>query len=205
MWSKALDNNSTGNNDNLQNVFDLDGDNYGLSNYDTRHRFVTNFVYELPGPDFGAASYIAGGWQVSGILTLQAGRPVTARLNGDNSRTGASARPDQICDPNTGPETPNNFWNKACFVTPPRGTFGNAGRNTLIGPGMRQFDMSAAKQFAIDDVRYVQFRVEAFNIFNHPVFGQPSGRTNSSSFGVIRSTLVNTTARQIQLGLKVYF
>ena len=205
MWSKATDNNSTGNNDNLQNVFDLDGGNYGLSNYDTRHRFVTNFVYELPGPEFGAASYIAGGWQLSGILTLQAGRPVTARLNGDNSRTGASARPDQICDPNTGPETPNNFWNKACFVTPPRGTFGNAGRNTLIGPGMRQFDMSAAKQFAIDDVRYVQFRVEAFNIFNHPVFGQPSGRTNSSSFGVIQSTLVNTTARQIQLGLKVYF
>ena len=205
MWSKALDNDSNGNNQQSQNVFDFDRDSYGLSNFDTRHRFVTNFVYELPGPDSRPASYIAGGWQVSGILTLQAGRPRTAELNGDNTRTGARARPDQICDPNTGPKTPNNFWNKACFVTPPRGTFGNAGRNTLTGPGMRQFDMSAAKEFPIDDVRYVQFRLEAFNIFNHAVFGQPSHRTNSRSFGVIQSTLVNTTSRQIQLGLKVYF
>jgi hypothetical protein len=226
MWSKALDSASTGSSRDVSVVQDFRNPaaEYGLSNFDTRHRFVTNFVYEIPlgsGHTYlrdGALSHILGGWQVSGILTLQAGRPVTAQLVGDWSRTGGRTRdrPHIVGDPNKGPKTPNSFWNENAFALPERGTFGNGGRNTLIGPGMRQFDMAVMKNFPLgsDESRRVQFRMEAFNIFNHPVFGQPNGTIritgneldfDRSNYGVIRSTLVNTTARQIQLGLKIYF
>jgi hypothetical protein len=215
LWSKALDNGSVGSptGDRIQDARNLSVE-YGPSAFDARHRFVTSFVYELPlgsGRRFiqqGALSHVLGGWQISGIATLQAGRPEMAILAGDNSNTaGSTDRPNVVGNPNTGKKTVDNFWNKDALVVPARGTFGNAGRNILVGPGMQGLDMALMKHFYLGSERdrRIQFRAEAFNILNHPIFGQPNGSFNTTNFGVIQSTLVNTTSRQIQLAIKIFF
>ena len=155
----------------------------------------------------GLPKQILGGWQASGILVLQGGRPVTAGTTGDLSNTGGSTRPNMIGDPNTGADTTSSFWNASAFALPAANTFGNAGRATLIGPGMRSFDFSMVKNFPIgsDSKRRVQFRGEIFNIFNHPILSNPSTTVNAAGFNTITSTLINTTSRQIQVALKIYF
>jgi len=177
-----------------------------------RHRLVTNFVYEIPlgaGHTYlkqGVISHVLGGWQMSGVVTLQSGRPSTIGLTGDRSNTaGGGDRPDAVANPNSGLKTVDSYYNKDAFVLAPANAFGNAGRNTLIGPAMQAFDVALMKNFRFDENRRVQFRTEAFNVLNHPIFGQPGSTFNTADFGTIRSTLVNTTSRQIQLGLKIFF
>ena len=185
MWSKNMESG------NGQEIYR--GQEKGLSGLDARHRTVTNFIYALPaGPNHahfkeGPFSYVLGGWQLSGILTLQAGRPATPSLSGDISNTGGTTRPIVVSDPNDGPKTTSAYWNKDAFILPAANTFGNAGRSTLIGPGMRAFDMSLQKSFGIDAEarRRIQFRGEFFNIFNHPILGQPNSTVNGPNFGQI--------------------
>ena len=184
-----------------------------LSPDDARHRLTSNFLYGIPlGKNHrflnnGPANKILGDWQVTGILTFQTGRPATPSLSGDISNTGASVRPNMIGDPNSGPKTSSQFWNPAAFAIPASGTFGNAGAGILTGPGMRTFDFSLTKNFPFgrDEKRRVQFRGEIFNLFNHPVWGVPGTSVNGPTFGQVSGTLVNTTSRQIQLALKMYF
>jgi hypothetical protein len=213
MWSKSIDNSSVPGGGGIQDARNLQAQR-AVSDFDTRHRFVTNFNYAIPlgnGHTFlssGPAAKILGDWQMGGILTLQAGRPITPTISGDNSNTGGgSDRPDLVGDPNSGLKTTASFWNKSAFAIPKAGTFGNAGRNTLIGPGMRAFDFSLMKNipFSASEQRKAQFRAEFFNIFNHPILGQPAAQVNVANFGTISSTLVNSTSRQIQLALKVFF
>jgi hypothetical protein len=204
LWSKAIDSG---------NRSDMLGLEPGLASFDARHRQVTSFIYEVPlgnGHRFlnsGIPAKVLGNWQVSGVSTLQSGRPATIGWTGDISNTGGSARPVAVGDPNTGAKTTNSFWNAAAFVAPAANTFGNAGRNTLIGPGMRAFDFSLSKNFEIsaDGKRRVQFRGEIFNLFNHPIYDQPNTTFNNAGFNTIRGILINTTPRQIQLGLKAFF
>jgi len=202
LWSKTIDSG---------NRPDMLGVEAGLASFDARHRQVTNFIYEIPlgnGHKYlssGVLSHVLGNWQISGIHTMQSGRPATIGWTGDISNTGGSARPVVVGDANTGAKTTNSFWNAAAFSAPAANTFGNAGRNTLIGPGMRAFDFSMAKNFRIDEKRRVQFRGEIFNIFNHPIYDQPNTTFNNADFNTIRGILINTTPRQVQLGLKVFF
>jgi hypothetical protein len=207
LWSKSLDNGMNSG----QDARNVDAE-YGLSSFDVRHRLVTNFVYEIPlgaGHTYlkeGVISHVLGGWQMSGVVTLQSGRPSTIGLTGDRSNTaGGGDRPDAVANPNTGAKTVDSYYNKDAFVLAPANAFGNAGRNTLVGPGMQAFDVALMKNFRFDENRRVQFRTEAFNVLNHPIFGQPGSTFNTADFGTIRSTLVNTTSRQIQLGLKIFF
>lgn len=196
----------------------------GLSGFDIRNRLVFSPVYELPfgkGKQFlGSnrfASAIAGGWQVSGIMTLQSGHPFTALVSRDNSNTlGTVDRPNIVGDPYTpGPvaanptcvaptqlQTPTAWINPCAFVLAPAGTYGNGGRNNIIGPSFKNLDFVVSRVFKVRERLAVQFRVEAFNLFNHPNFDLPSQTVDTSTFGSIPSA---AAARQLQFGLKIKF
>lgn len=187
----------------------------GLSEFDTRHRFVTSFVYELPwGPGKkwlsnirGPVGHILGGWQVTGILTLQSGRPFTIVTGRDISNTGTDNRPFLVGDPKPEKRTPDRWFNTAAFSDRvlPSGVFayGDVGRNTIIADGINNFDLALFKNFNFDEERRLQFRAEFFNIANHANFGIPSRNLSSSAFGRVSST--TTLNRQIQFGLKFVF
>jgi hypothetical protein len=99
--------------------------------------------------------------------------------------------------------SPDRWFNTSAFVLRPRGTFGTAGRNTIIGPGSIQLDFSAHKQFRIAENHALQFRFEAFNFPNHPNWGNPDFSITSQTFGRINST--RTNMREIQVALKYMF
>ena len=161
----------------------------------------------------GVVNAIAGGWQVSSILTLQTGLPGSI-LNGyDAPNYGQTvSRPNAtgatVALPR-GEQDPERFFNTAAFARTALGTYGNAGRNTIIGPGLISWDFSAIKNFAVRENQQLQFRLEFFNLPNHPnwAFASNSGSSSTNlsdpNFGKIRST--RTNMREIQLGLKFIF
>jgi len=182
----------------------------GLSGFDLRHRMVFSPVYELP---FGrgkaflnenrVVGAIAGGWQLAGILTLQSGRPFTALVSRDNANVLASVdRPNIIGNGNDGPKTVQQWINVSAFQLAPAGTYGNAGRNNLIGPSWKNVDLVVSRTFRVTERIAAQFRVEAFNAFNHPNFDLPVQTFDTPSFGSIPSA---EAARQLQFGLKIKF
>jgi hypothetical protein len=150
-------------------------------------------------------NYVIGGWQLSSIFSAQTGRPLTAVESGNISGTFQNSdRPNVVagCNPNDGPKTVGQWFNVNCFTLPPTNTFGNAGRNIIIGPKFVNIDFSLARNFDIRENMRLQFRVEAFNLANHPNFNYPNSTQNSPSFGHIASA---ADPRQIQLGLKLVF
>jgi hypothetical protein len=181
----------------------------GLSDFDVRHRFVFSPVYDLPfgkGRPFlsqGLWSKALGGFQVSGILTLQTGNPLTASYSGNISNTYNSAdRPNAIGDPNDGPQTVTQWFNTAAFAKPAANSFGNEGRNVIQCPGLRNLDFTLARSFQLGERLTIRFRAELFNSLNHPNFNFPNATADSSSFGAIPSAL---DPRQVQLALKAIF
>ncbi len=184
-------------------------DERGLSDFDVRHRIVASTIWEIPlgkghrGFGSGPLAHVFGGWQASGILSLQSGRPFTAVLSGDFSNTlNRNDRPNLIGDPNSGPKTVQQWFNKDAFQTQATGSFGTAGRNIIIGPGFQNLDFALSRNFSVTERFRIQFRTELFNAFNHANFNYPAATQNASSFGQIASAL---DPRQIQFGLKVIF
>lgn len=187
----------------------------GLSSFDTRHRFVTSALYDVPfgkgravNITNGLLNAIAGGWQTGIIFTTQSGFPQTISTGGtDRSGNGAGFdRPNATgADPNLANRTPNLWINKDAFVLQPATTFGSTGRNTFIGPSFLTLDFSAHKEFVIPKLENhrLQYRFEGFNIMNHPVWGAPNGNILSSGFGQITGTAV--AMRQLQMALKYTF
>jgi Carboxypeptidase regulatory-like domain len=188
----------------------------GPTEFDVRHRFVASYIWELPfgkGRKYGtqwnrAMDFALGGWQITGIHVVQSGLALTATLGGANVvNLGGErrARPDLVGDPElSGSQRTLARWFNtdafAAFSVPK--AFGNAGVGIMRGPGMANFDFSLTKNFPVSDRRYVQFRTELFNAFNHPNFGPPNIARDSSGFGQI---LTAANARIIQFGLKFYF
>jgi hypothetical protein len=183
---------------------------WGLSTYDVRNAAVINGTYELP---FARRNKFVGGWSVSAIETLQSGFPFTPQLGYNPSGDGDSRNPVR---PNWNPSFsgpvilggPNEFFNPAAFSTPATGTYGNVGRDTLIGPGIAELDISALKKTALSERVTLQFRAELFNVLNRANFGIPNAVVFSSATsgisptaGVITSTA--TSSRQVQFGLKL--
>lgn len=221
-WSKSIDDASNffpsaGDPNYPQNSYDLRSER-GRSNFDVAHRLSVSYVYDLP---FGKGrKYLAGnggwstlftGWQTSGIVTLQTGRPFTVALlrEFDNSGTGISAlgfgandRPNVAGDPNAGARNIDQWFNTNAFAFPLPGTFGNAGRNILEGPGYQSVNASILKNTALSEGVSIQFRAEAFNLFNHPNFNLPDNFLGSPTFGRITSA---REPRHIQFGLKLLF
>ncbi len=203
----------------VSNIFDPLADR-GLSDYDVRQNLSANFVWELPfqrGNDAGALHALVAGWQLAGIVRLSAGSPFTAVLGYDRARvgaprTGGGQRPDLASgDKNPVTGGSDQYFDPSGFALPPAGTFGNLGRNTLIGPGIANVDLSLVKNTGVGGQRNLQFRLDMFNIFNRANFAMPdeTARTVFSASGPVagagRLTSTVTTARQIQLGVKFIF
>ena len=226
-WSKSLDDGDTLNPSAATNAPGLAMNpgnlamDYGLSTFDVRNVAVISGSYQLPfgkGHLFPLAqtdwrNKLASGWTLDGIVTARSGFPFTPQLSfnpSNNGDTRNSIRPS--FNPNfTRPVVlggPNRYFNPNAFIVPPNGTFGNVGRDTLIGPGLETVDLSARKDTTLTESVKVELRAEFFNVlnranFNTPnliVFTQPSGAPATTA-GVITST--SSSARQIQFGLKL--
>lgn len=189
----------------------------GRSSDDARHRFVASYVYELP---FGKgrrwmsssnriADAIVGGWRASGVTTFMSGMPTTARQPGNRSNTDqGDIRPDRICDGDLGSaRTLSRFFDTSCYVLTPLYRWGNSGRDTIQGPGLVDFDLSVAKDFAVHENKRLQFRAEFLNLSNAPYFGKPQASVGTPTFGKITSLARGGTAntRIVQLAVKFLF
>jgi carboxypeptidase family protein len=208
-WGKAIDLNSD--NDGLvtlTNVYDPQY-NRGPSDYDITHTLTSSWIYEFP----WARNQWYGGWQVSGIMLIRGGLPLTVTQNQGVQSTGTGNRPNRICDGNISDRTIDRWFDTSCFVSPAdiTGTYGDAGRGIIRGPGSFNIDASLIKNTRFG--RYeTEFRIEAFNVLNHPQFGNPNTTLGNAAFGTISSMLSNpscslcgTVERQVQLGVKVRF
>jgi Carboxypeptidase regulatory-like domain len=221
-WSKSIDDAS--------NFFTSAGDpNFpqdsmnpaaerGRSNFDVRHRLSLSYSYDFPIgrgtsrlPDSGWLTTLLSGWQTFGIISMQSGRPFTVALlpEIDNSNTGRSSlgfgandRPNIVGNPTAAHPTPDQWFNASAFAFSPFGTFGDAGRNILDGPGFQNINASLVKNTVLAERFNIQFRVEAFNLFNHPNFDLPDNFLGSPTFGKILSA---QSPRHIQFGLKLLF
>jgi hypothetical protein len=193
----------------------------GLSDFDVRHNFSFNYLWEIPGSKAkeGALKWVTNGWQLGGIFRVATGLPFSVFVGGDSlgMRNGNAFNfPNRLdtpeCKNSVNPGNPNHYIKTECFIMPPAGRFGNAGRNTLIGPGIKNFDLSLFKNNRFGEGLNIQLRAEIFNVFNHANFTVPL-RTESQIFNVsgVRistagvSTSTSTTSRQIQLALKFIF
>jgi Carboxypeptidase regulatory-like domain/TonB dependent receptor len=217
-WSRSLDEGAGGNSStgesriNIQNPRNLIAD-YGLSNFNFSQRFTLSTVYLIPighGRQFlGNANRVVdgvvGGWQLTSIVTLESGAPFSVSLASATANTGTFTRPNRICNGNlpSGQQTIKEWYNPSCFVNPPLYTFGNTGRNVLIGPGLETWDLGADKDFRITERFGLQFRAEFFNTLNHPNFGLPNSSIGSTAAGTITGVLTN--ARQVQFALRLHF
>jgi len=187
-----------------------------------RHAFKGYAVYQLPfgrGKQFLNSSRwldeAVGGWQVSGTVVLQTGQPFTVYGDQANYALAGSVFPDRnpgvsLYASNKGV---NGWFNSSAFLRPADGTWGNVRRNSLYGPGMNVFNMSAAKSFGLpwEEAR-IEFRADAENVFNHPSFQNPGGVYLGDSSGpgtayTSTNTIsgVNVGGRNLQLMLRVSF
>jgi outer membrane receptor protein involved in Fe transport len=201
-----------------QNSFDTRAER-AASSFDQRHRFTLNFVYDLDILPRALTTWpkrLTQSWQLSGIYSVASGVPITPFWNGaapSGNGESSNDRPNIVGDPNHGPKRADAWFNTAAFVPASPASFGNAGRNSIIGPRSNIADFSVMKSTAINERFSLQFRAEFFNIFNHPNLGLPNVTVNSSAFGTITSTadfaagnpLSDGGSRQLQLALKLVF
>jgi outer membrane receptor protein involved in Fe transport len=186
-----------------QNTRDLESWE-GPSDFDIRHRFVGNFVVELPFGEGkpmltdGVAGKIFGGWLLSGIYSSRSGRPFTVTQGNNNVGPDQTGMPNLTGDP-TGPKTVARWFNPAAFTPVPSGTFGNAGRNILRGPGWVTFDMSVQRRIAINSRASVTLRADVFNIFNRANFGLPVSNIAAANVGVISSLAGDPRVAQLSI------
>lgn len=190
----------------------------GLSDFDIRHRFVANYVYQIPSFRHlvsGVPHAIAEGWQTTGIVTLQTGQPFSVLTGQSLSGTGlGNDRPDLVGNPNAGPHTVNQWFNASAFTLNQPLTFGNAGRNIITGPPFKNFDFALIKDTRVAEAANIEFRAEFFNVFNHPNLALPANIESAPNFGAISQTpdvaqnnvgLGSGGPRLIQFGLKFSF
>jgi hypothetical protein len=204
-WSKALSTaQSGGTNDNA--FVRPDGlnreANYGPSSFDRRQVLAINYVYELPKLPVGNAltRAITDGWQISGVTQAVTGSPFTPGFSiqgaGNQNITGSNSEPARIgvvagCNPYTGSSDPFNRLNPACFFAPSPGSIGlESGINFLYGPSIVNFDLAVQKQFVVKERLHFQFRVDAFNAFNHTEFSGYNGTLNFNSYPTNSSGIV---------------
>ena len=208
-FGKAIDLNSD--NDGtvtLTNVYDPQY-NRGPADYDITHTLSSSWIYEIP----WARDKLYGGWQFGGILLLRGGLPLTVTQTQGVQSTGTGNRPNRVCDGSLDNPTIDRWFDLGCFVptTENTATYGDSGRNVIRGPGSFNIDASLIKNTKIGRFA-TEFRVEAFNLLNHPQFTNPNTTIGNAAAGVISAMLSNpscsvcgTVERQVQLGVKVRF
>jgi hypothetical protein len=189
--------------------------NYSRLGNDRTHTFVQSFIYDFPfgrGKKWlnsGIASWVAGGWQVSGVLSLETGTPFTitasnASLNAPNST--------QVANINgkfhklNGIGTAQAWFDPSVFSQPTTAALGNTGNNAFIGPGFFNLDASAFRRFALTERVNLELRGEAFSLTNTPQFGNPSSNVANSDFGHIDGANGGANGnRVVELAGKVTF
>jgi len=190
-----------------QNSYNLAAER-GRSDFDIRQRFTLSYAYDLP---IATGHRWLGGWQSFGVLTFQTGTPFTVALlsDNDNSNTGfsnlgygANNRPNVVGNPHISNPSATEWFNTKAFAVAPYGTFGNAGRNILDGPGLATVNFSIVKSTRVTERLNVQFRAEFFNLLNRTNFNLPDNFVGSPTFGQITSA---QDPRRTQLALKFLF
>jgi hypothetical protein len=246
-WSKALDVGGDGwfsaDGSSVQDPYHLINDK-GPAGFDVPQIFTAHWVYELP---FGAGKTLAtnnrfvdaivGGWQVNGILNFQSGQlyNVSALNAIPNVGSGGAERANLVGDTNSG-TCPNGaaagtrtcWFNTSAFAVPPTGTFGTFSRDVLRGDGRNNLDLSVFRNFSITERTRLEFRAEAFNLTNSPIWGNPNSNISTNlkclktgtvqapcttgsidpvnnTFGVVTSTATGYAPRQLQFAMKFYF
>jgi hypothetical protein len=195
-----------------KNAYAMEED-YGPLPFDITHRFVASFIYDLPvGPDRafnpgGAAGAVLGGWSVNGILSLDGGRPFSISAN-DRANAGPGRRSAANCIgdplPSGFTRTRDQWFDTSAFAENTPFTYGNCGYNTMRGPGRKAMNMSLFRNFRLPNDRRLEFRAEAFNVFNWINWGLPgSSASNLNTFGRITGT--QGDPRQMQFAVKFYF
>lgn len=201
-----------------QDPYDRDAD-WARADFDVRHVTTANFVWELPGR---ADHVLFGGWQFNGIVTLRTGVPFTPALGGTNwSRSGNTSGQDRPnLRPGVNPDDlilggADRYFDPAGYVLQPQGTLGNAGRNSLTGPGYAMTNLSFVKNTKaafLGTSGQIQFRLEVFNLLNKANFAVPervvfsAATANDQPLSTAgRLTRTVTSSRQLQLGVKVIF
>jgi len=216
-WAKMLDDlngagTSLGQSDYTTNNPKFDR---GLSSVDVNKQFIGSYVWQLPTARslgfFGRD--VIGGWQSSGVLTLRAGFPFSVLSGLDYSYSGNGIdRADLIGDTSLpGGRSKNaklhQWFNTAAFTSNAPGTFGNSGRDIIRQPGVANFDLALTKSFPLKfghfaEAQRIDFRAEAFNLFNHANFGRPDRTMTHSKFGQILSA---ADPRILQFALRYSF
>jgi hypothetical protein len=211
---------------------------YGPSVFDVKHNFVNSALYELPfghgrkwGNNMSSAADIAlGGWQIGGISVVRTGLPASCMIQSNSAAITIVGRETDYCDViagvngNNGPRTREQWWDITGFALPTAAeVFGDGGRSTLRGPKFVTFDFTAQKTTKLTERVNLQFRFEAFNVLNHPVFGMPTpvldtysnfdpvtnrpipSPVSNSDLGAVFGSIGHTAAdnRQMQFGMKL--
>jgi hypothetical protein len=210
-YSKELDYASGDNATQLSNPFDRNFD-YGPGDLNRKHAAVVSYIYELPfyrtSPNPFLKTFV-GGWQVSGIVTVQTGLPLTPTIGNDILGLGgnATARPNTNRSINY-PKTADAWFSPSSFTQPAFGFFGDTSRGLITGPGRQNWNISLFKSFrgipfpGNSEGAEVQFRAETFNTFNHTQFHDVTTNFNDGNFGRVTSVY---DPRVIQLALKFLF
>jgi hypothetical protein len=217
-WGKALNYNSS---DDGGLDFYINGRrNYARADFDRTLGFVQSYVYQLPfGPGkrwlaSGPTARVIGGWELSGILTLESGTPLTFTANGGSlAAPGNVQTPDQIAPIQILHGINGNPWfSPSSFGQPAGPVFGSLGRNVISGPGFFQLHLSLFKNIKIDERFGLQLRAETFNFTNTPQFANPSASITSQTFGAVTSTVGSGTGvngvgggRVVQLAARLTF
>lgn len=210
-WSHSIDDetevgNGTGGNGAV-NPWNIEL-NRGNSYSDVRRQWAFSAAYELPfgqGKTWlnhgGIVNAVFGGWQVASLVTMRSGIPFTVTTSGGITNAGGADRPNRIGNGTlpSDQQTIDHWFDTSAFVVQPQYTYGNAGRNILFGPNLRNLDLSLSKSFSITESKRLQFRAESFNFTNTPAFGQPAATLNGLGVGQITSA---GDPRRIQFGLK---
>jgi hypothetical protein len=213
-WSKSIDNNSVGSsNPQIQNFYNIAAER-ALSDFDARKRFVLSGIYLLPfkWEANGFTRRLAEGWSMAPIVNLQTGNPFSpiyptanpSSLETFDRPNLVFGQPLTVANP-----SPQQWLNPKAFERNTPGVFGTAGRNILTAPGFEDVDFAVSKNTQIKERLSLQFRAEAFNLFNHPNFAQPANSFTATNFGQIQATRTARgdlgSSRQLQLGMKLIF
>jgi hypothetical protein len=210
-WGKSLDDTSSQDETALQNAEYNLRSNWGLSGFNVGRRFVGSAVYELPfgkgkallNDANGFVNALVGGWSVAPIYTIQSGFPFSPIASSNTANIEAGIlRPNQIGKTSIANRSRLEWFNTSAFAQPAPYQYGNAGRNSLVGPGLKDLDVAMIKETELTERFHLQFRGEFFNAFNNVNFNNPSGSYGTTTFGVISSA---GNARIIQFGAKVLF
>lgn len=213
-WAKSIDEGCSGffgtEGCSIQQIYNIAAER-SVSAFDVPQNFVGTWNYQFPvgrgkalNVDRRALDLLVGGWQYSGFARFHSGTPYSVNLNADTANIGNNGyeRPNVIGNSRPANRTINNWLNTAAFAVPNQYTYGDMGRNSLRTEFSKSFDMSLFKEVAVERFR-IRVAADAFNVFNHPIFGQPDSTLGDQNFGVVSSTA--SGARTVQLSGKVTF